>query len=86
MNTATVTLLDQVMAELRALPADAVREVLDFAGYLRMKRQTPQPAVGSAAAILACRGTWRFDPDEREELDAYIQAMREMPDDDRLSA
>jgi hypothetical protein len=84
MNTANVTLLDQVMAELRALPADAVREVLDFAGYLRMKRQSaPQPAVGSAAALLKSWGTWEIDPDESAELDAYIQAAREMPDTER---
>lgn len=85
MNTANVTLLDQVMAELRVLPADAVREVLDFVGYLRTKRQMPQPIVGSAAALLQSWGTWEIDPDESAELDAYIQAMREMPDDDHLS-
>jgi hypothetical protein len=71
------------MVELRALPADAVREVLDFAGYLRTKCQTPKPAVGSAAALLKSWGTWEIDPDESAELDAYIQAMREMPDTER---
>ena len=85
MSKAHDVLIEQIVSELRVLPGEAVQEVLDFVGYLQAKRRRDWIICGSADALLACWGKWRFEPGERAELDAYIQALREMPDD-RLSA
>jgi len=78
-------LIEQITTGLEGLPEPIVRMVLDFTKYLRASYRLPPHPVGSPAAMLACWGKWQFEAEERAALDAYIQTMREMPDD-RLSA
>ncbi len=78
-------LIEQITTELEGLPEPIVRMVLDFTAYLRARHRLPLHPVGSPEAMLACWGKWQTEPEERAALDAYIQTMREMPDD-RLPA
>ncbi len=78
-------LIEQITTGLEGLPEPIVRMVLDFTEYLRARYRLPPHPVGSPEAMLACWGKWQFEAEERAALDAYIQTVREMPDD-RLSA
>lgn len=84
MNTSSELLIGQTISNLRILPPEAVRQVADYVEFLQTKYRSVSP-IGSSESLLACWGKWQFTPDERAELDAYIQTTREM-DDDRLSA
>ena len=84
MNTPSEHLIGQTISKLRILPPEAVRQVADYVEFLHTRYRAVSP-VGSPKSLLACWGKWQFTPDERAELDAYIQATREM-DNDRLSA
>lgn len=75
----------------RGLSPEKVRQVIDFADYLRTKYTTTTLQRGSAEAILQAleqTGPLEFEPGELEKLLDEIQAMREMDieADDRLFA
>lgn len=75
------TLIEQITTGLEGLPEPIVRMVLDFTEYLRARYRLPLHPAGSPEAMLACWGKWQTEPEERAALDAYIQTVREMPDD-----
>jgi len=85
MNNTGQTLLKRVISQLHLLPRDALQEVLGFIGDLQIKYRAADPPPGAPQALLSCWGKWQFDPEERLELDAYIQTTRELTDD-RFSA
>ncbi len=64
----------------RGLPPDKVRQVIDFADYLRTKYTSAASQPGSAEAILQTleeTGPLEFAPGELETLLTEIQALRE---------
>ncbi|MFP3897404.1 MAG: hypothetical protein ACLFV5_11300 [Anaerolineales bacterium] len=66
---------------LRGLPPDKIREVADFAEYLRQKCVGDTPRRGSPEAILRALedvGPLDFEPGELDRRLSEIQAMREM--------
>jgi len=75
----------------RGLPPDKMRQVIDFANYLRSKYASDAPRRGSAEVILQTLeqvGPLQFAPGELDTLLAEIQTMREMDIEtrDQLSA
>jgi len=75
----------------RGLPPDKMRQVIDFANYLRSKYASDAPRRGSAEVILqtlAQVGPLQFAPGELDTLLGEIQTMREMDIEtcDQLSA
>jgi hypothetical protein len=75
----------------RGLPPERIRQVIDFASYLRSKYVPEAPQHGSAAAILQTLeqvGPLQFAPGELDSLLAEIQTMRDMDleTNDRLPA
>ena len=65
----------------RGLPPEKMRQVIDFADYLRSKYAPDAPYRGSVAAILQTLeqvGPLQFAPGELDTLLAEIQSMREM--------
>jgi hypothetical protein len=75
----------------RGLPPARLRQVIDFADYLRMKDSSSQPQRGSAEAILQAleqTGPLQFAPGELDALLMEIQSMRDMDmeADDQLPA
>jgi len=78
-------------AAVRGLPPEKVRQVIDFAGYLRSKYAPDTPRRGSVEVILQAlerTGPLQFAPGELDTLLAEIQTMREMDmeTNDQLSA
>ncbi len=66
---------------LRGLPPDKIREVADFAEYLRQKYVGDAPRRGSPEAILRALeevGPLNFEPNELDTLLSEVQSMREM--------
>ena len=75
------TTIQEIIVQLQDLPQESIREILDFAKFLKKTQSTHQPKRGSAEALLTCAGTWVFDEGERERLEREIQAMRELTDE-----
>ena len=68
-------------AAVRDLPPEKVRQVIDYADYLRSKYAPNAPQPGSAEAVLQALeqvGPLQFTPWELYTLLAEIQTMREM--------
>jgi len=74
--------MDQHLATaMRDLPPDKVRQVIDFAEYLRAKYGSTAPQPGSAEAILQAieqTGPLQFAPGELDGLLSELQALRDM--------
>ncbi len=80
-----------LMEVVRDLSPENIRQVLDYADYLRNKSRISTPPRGSAQALLLALeqvGPLAFAPGELEARLAEIQTMREMDrqNNDRLSA
>jgi hypothetical protein len=78
-------------AAVRDLPPERIRQVIDFADYLRSKYASDAPQRGSAKIILQTLeqvGALQFASGELATLLAEIQTMREMDIEtyDQLSA
>ena len=66
---------------MRDLPPEKIRQVIDFADYLRSRYAPDGPERGSVEAILQAleqAGPLQFAPGELNALLADIQTMREM--------
>ena len=71
----------QLAAAVRDLPPEKIRQVIDFADYLRSRYAPDGPERGSVEAILQAleqAGPLQFAPGELNALLADIQTMREM--------
>ena len=65
----------------RDLPPERIRQVIDFADYLRSRYVPAAPRQGSAEAVLQALeqvGPLQFAPGELDALLAEVQMMREM--------
>jgi len=70
-----------LVAAVQGFPPDKVRQVIDFASYLRSKYAPDAPRRGSVEVILQAleqTGPLQFAPGELDTLLAEIQTMREM--------
>ncbi|MGC9393765.1 MAG: hypothetical protein ACP5J4_02790 [Anaerolineae bacterium] len=81
----------RLVTAVRGLPPTRVRQVIDFADYLRTKYAADVPQRGSAEVILQAldqTGPLQFAPGELDALLAEVQALREMDveTNDQLSA
>jgi hypothetical protein len=84
-------LLDRLAVALQDLPEDRIREVIDFAGYLRAQQRPPAAQTGTAEAFaraLENFGPLQFEAGELDDLLAEIESMRarDLNDDANLSA
>jgi len=71
----------QLAAAVRDLPAEKIRQVIDFATYLRSQYAPDAPPRGSVEAILQAlgqAGPLQFAAGELDTLLAEIHTMREM--------
>ncbi len=80
-----------LVSAVQGLPSDKIRQVIDFASYLRSKYTFDSPRRGSPEAILQAleqTGPLQFVPGELDTLLAEIQVMRELDNEtnDQLSA
>jgi hypothetical protein len=81
----------RLITAVRGLPLARVRQVIDFADYLRTKYTADVPRRGSPEVILQAleqTGPLQFAPGELDALLAEVQALREMDveNNDQLSA
>ncbi len=79
MEQSKQNLLDQLLKMARALPADKIVELLDFAAYLRGRPQPPSRSErGSPQALLRHAGVFQFASGELDRLLADIAQMRSL--------
>lgn len=71
-------ILKELLSTVEVLPAEQLREVTDFAGFLSEKRVPGRPQRGSAEAILKHAGSFRFEAGELEGLLADIDDSRRL--------
>ena len=84
MPEAAVPFEAEIIADLRDLPTDKIREARDFIGYLRekygaTKTEAPdRPKRGSAEALLKHVGAWERTDEEIKEFARLVDEARHM--------
>ena len=71
----------RLAAAVRDLPPERIRQVIDFADYLRSRYVPAAPRRGSVEAVLQALeqvGPLQFAPGELDTLLTEVQTMREM--------
>lgn len=65
-----------VSEKMKGLPADVIKEVMDFIEFLRSKKEIGKK--GTPEAILKHVGTWKFEKGELDNILEDIQKFREL--------
>lgn len=76
-------LKQSAITRINLLPPSKLPAVIDFIDFLLERSnvvvsQKPDPPQGSIEDLLACAGTWKFEPGELEELLEDIEQSRLM--------
>jgi hypothetical protein len=73
-----MTLAEQILAEVRALPDTQAREVLDFIGFIKSKQHNDRGAERQAALaeLARYRGRFKVEKFSRDDLYARVNLHR----------